>query len=533
MPPKNNAPLGQFEQVVDKLKNANNVLVTVSSSPTLDQLSACLGLTLVLNKLGKHATAVFSGKVPSAIEFLKPETTLEKNTNSLRDFIIALDKSKADKLRYKVEDDVVKIFITPYKTSISDKDLQFSQGDFNVDVVVTLGVHNRTDLDTAITAHGRILHDATVIGIDAKSRSQLAAIDWVETRASSLSEMVTDIAMDLKRDILDNQIATALLTGVVVETDRFRNEKVSPHTMSISGVLMAAGASTQLVATKLEESRKAEIEAKRAAEEAKQVKKNADGSLKIKHGEQEVVEEDEESEIPPVKEEEEEPVQKDNIHIDDQGTFHALAEREYLKEAPADEQKPEEEFDEAPSGQPFSPTPSMITEPPKLGGQLTANSVPESQQYSASTDPLSSTESAKAPLLGRKDKKESKKPDEPAKAEETPASVDPVIPLPPEEQMAPVVPPEPKKPTVSEVEDILAGKDQTLDDIEKKLDSPHLDANSARQAATAAAEAADSSPKPAESHGASDVNLGKESEDEKSSDNPPPPVPPPMMPPTS
>ena len=41
------------------------------------------------------------------------EKTIEKNTDSLRDFIIALDKSKADKLRYKVEDKFVKIFITP------------------------------------------------------------------------------------------------------------------------------------------------------------------------------------------------------------------------------------------------------------------------------------------------------------------------------------------------------------------------------------------------------------------------------------
>ena len=61
------------------------------------QWNACI--LQLLNKLGKHATAVFSGQVPSTIEFLQPEKTLEKNTDSLRDFIIALDKSKADKLR--------------------------------------------------------------------------------------------------------------------------------------------------------------------------------------------------------------------------------------------------------------------------------------------------------------------------------------------------------------------------------------------------------------------------------------------------
>src|SRR5260221_12646663 len=107
-----------------------------------------------------HSTAVFSGQVPSTIEFLQPEKTLEKSTDSLRDFIIALDKSKADKLRYKVEDQTVKIFITPYRTSLSDKDLEFSQGDFNVDVVMALGVKEQADLDKAIIAHGGILHDA-------------------------------------------------------------------------------------------------------------------------------------------------------------------------------------------------------------------------------------------------------------------------------------------------------------------------------------------------------------------------------------
>src|ERR1700722_3832904 len=97
------------QQAADRIKQANSVLVTVSSNPSVDQLAACIGLTLALNKMGKHATAVFSGMVPSTIEFLQPDKTIEKTTDSLRDFIIAIDKSRADKLRYKVEDKVVKI----------------------------------------------------------------------------------------------------------------------------------------------------------------------------------------------------------------------------------------------------------------------------------------------------------------------------------------------------------------------------------------------------------------------------------------
>ncbi len=245
-------PADPKQAIVDRLGQANNVLITVSASPTLDQLSACVGFTLFLNKMGKHATAVFSGEVPSSIEFLQPEDTIEKNTDSLRDFIISLDKRKADKLRYKVEDSVVKIFITPYKTSISEQDFNFAPGDFNVDVVVALGVHNKEELDQAIIAHGRILHDATVISITNTSGKGLGSLNLQDESASSLCEMTADISESLVPNSFDAQMATAFLTGIVAETKRFSNEKTSPKTMALSAKLMAAGANQQLVATNLQ-----------------------------------------------------------------------------------------------------------------------------------------------------------------------------------------------------------------------------------------------------------------------------------------
>lgn len=284
------------QQVIDRLKQANNVLVTVSNDPSVDQLSACIGLSLALNKLGKHATAVYSGETPSTIEFLKPEETIEKNTDSLRDFIISLDKSKADKLRYKVEDQVVRIFITPYKTSITDQDLEFSQGDFNVDVVLAIGVHDQQELDQAITAHGRILHDATVVTFNTTAGGELGSINWVHSNASSLAEMASLIATDLGKDLLDEQIATALLTGIVAETDRFSNEKTSAETMNVSAALMSAGANQQLVSAKLQEEPKVvEPEAQPAiadtapeAEAPKETAGASDGTLQIDHPDDEV-----------------------------------------------------------------------------------------------------------------------------------------------------------------------------------------------------------------------------------------------------
>ncbi|MBI3624188.1 hypothetical protein HY218_00995 [Candidatus Saccharibacteria bacterium] len=240
------------QQIAQRLKDASNVLVTVSNDPSVDQLASAIGLTLLLNKLGKHGTAVFSGQIPSTIEFLEPAKTIEKTTDSLRDFIIALDKAKADKLRYKVEDKLVKIFITPYRTSLSEKDFDFSQGDFNVDVVIALGVKQQEQLDQAIVSHGRILHDATVISLNTTNHVDLGTLNWIDSTASSLCEMVVALTDQMQdTNLLDTQMATVLLTGIVAETDRFSNQKTTPVTMNLTSKLMAAGANQQLVATKL------------------------------------------------------------------------------------------------------------------------------------------------------------------------------------------------------------------------------------------------------------------------------------------
>ncbi len=351
------------QELVGHLKKANNVLVTVSSNPSVDQLASAIGLTLVLNKLGKHATAVFSGKTPSTIEFLQPEKTIEKNTDSLRDFIIALDKAKADKLRYKVEDKFVKIFITPFHTSLSENDLEFSQGDFNVDVIIALGVRQREELDQAITAHGRILHDAVTVSINNKHQADLGALNWFQPDSSSLCEMVVGLIEPLQGEkaILDTQISTAFLTGVVAETERFSNAKTTPLTMNVAATLMKAGANQQLVASKLEIPK--EIPQKEAdAEPAKEtslpapVKAN-DGSLEIEHKEEENKDSngktlaDLESENKSGSDEEEDS-DLAKIHIDSQGKIMPY---DKLKEE-ADKPK----------------TTNMVLTPPTMGGDLSS-----------------------------------------------------------------------------------------------------------------------------------------------------------------
>ena len=411
------------QQVVERVKQANNILVTVSSDPSVDQLAACIGLTLLFNKMGKHATAIFSGKVPSTIEFLQPEKTIETNTDSLQDFIISLDKEKADKLRYKVEDQVVKIFITPYKTSLSERDLVFSKGDFNVEAVIALGIVDKTQIDAAITAHGRILHDATVVALGAgQDKAAIGQINWQDPAASSLCEMIVSISEAFGGGLIDNQMATAFLTGIVAETDRFSNAKTTPKVMTMSAQLMAAGANQQLIASKLEQEVEAPIKrpvAKKPIAEQKLTPAGdpeaelEDGTLSIDHNDKKPG-----SAVDP-----------EEIHIDEHGNIKTAAD---LAPPPPPEAALQEELSESvpqpaapapapasPPAEPSAPGPHALlsTEAPALTSPFSATTETEWKDpyNSVSIDPLNNA--APAPSAFEQKAQDVPLPDAQAKAE--------------------------------------------------------------------------------------------------------------------
>lgn len=242
-------------KLIDKINAVNNILITVSNDPTVDQLAATLGLTMALTKLGKRSVAVFSGQIPRAINFLHPEKTFESNADSLRDFIISLDKDKADRLRCKAEGDFVKVYITPYRTKITPADLKFEDGDFNIELIIAIGVIRRSNLDAAIASHGKIFHNATVATINwGQPHDGLGMISWQDDKAGCCSEMCANLVEAMSTDekqLVDSAIATAFLTGIVASTDQFRNDKTSPALMTLSADLMARGANQQLITSEL------------------------------------------------------------------------------------------------------------------------------------------------------------------------------------------------------------------------------------------------------------------------------------------
>ncbi len=242
-------------KIAEKVKNSENILVALSRNPSVDDIAAAIGLAIFLDMQQKHVTAIYSGTTPDALEFLRPDATFEKNTDSLQDFIISLSKEKADHLRYKLEGDFVRVYITPYKTTITENDLTFSHGDYNVDFVIALDVPSANELDVALKEHGRIMHDASAVDITTGVPGKFGEIEWSNPAASSVCEMVTQLIFVIQGSdkTLDADVATALLTGIVAATERFSNNRTTSETLSLASKLMSMGADQQLISANVKD----------------------------------------------------------------------------------------------------------------------------------------------------------------------------------------------------------------------------------------------------------------------------------------
>lgn len=238
-----------LDAVMSKIYEANNILIALSADPSVDELAAAIGLSIFFDKMGKRATAIYSGATPNALEFLNPEKQFTNSTDALQDFVVAIDKDKADHLRYKVDGNYVKVYITPYGSKISEEDLEFSYGDYNVDLIVALDVANGIDLDEALREHGRIMHDAAIVNITVHEAGKFGEIEWSDPSMSSISEMAATLSYAFGGDFpVGKDEATAYLTGIVAATARFSNEQTTPATMLVASKLMKSGANQQLIA---------------------------------------------------------------------------------------------------------------------------------------------------------------------------------------------------------------------------------------------------------------------------------------------
>lgn len=234
------------QQTSEAIRQADTILVMTGQHPSVDQVTAVISLAMILRKFGKQVSAAVSDTLPSATSILDT-THVEKNLGGIRDFVLKLDVSRAevDKLRYEVQDNKLNIIISPFKGSFAPSDVTFDYGaaQASFDLVIILGVPTRSRVDKLYEQNAEMFSQIPVVNIDYhRSNENYGAVNLIDPNASSLCEILVALSESLQGGIIDSDMATALLMGIVASTDRFTAAHTTSKSLTVAAQMMAAGA---------------------------------------------------------------------------------------------------------------------------------------------------------------------------------------------------------------------------------------------------------------------------------------------------
>ena len=242
--------LSPKQQVVEILKTKQRILLLTHKNPDGDAIGSILALYLSLKKLGKDVVAVCNDPAPTVFEYLPQIKEISQNFANGRDFVISLDVSqtKADKVLYKIVGDKLNIIITPVSGNFTPEMVMTAAGSFNFETVVVLDSTDLERIGSPYEKNPEVFYEVPVVNIDHHAgNDQFGKINWVDITATSTSEILVSVLEALTGDpkFIDEDIATALLTGIITDTNSFQNNNTTPKSLTVAAQLVAFGGRQQ------------------------------------------------------------------------------------------------------------------------------------------------------------------------------------------------------------------------------------------------------------------------------------------------
>ncbi len=242
--------LNPKQQIVELIRKSKNVLLLTHRNPDGDGLGAELALLLALRKLQKEVTAIAEGEVSASYKFISAMEHISSKLEHSRDFIISINTkdNQVGNLGYKIEGDKLNIVISPSKGSFSAEHVSFEIGKHPYDLIIVLDTPDIEQLGEIYDQNANLFYEVPVINIDHHvSNEQYGKANLVDITATSTCEIVLSLLESLSGNtpILDEEISTALLMGIITDTRSFQNANTTPKSLTVAAQLVAAGARQQ------------------------------------------------------------------------------------------------------------------------------------------------------------------------------------------------------------------------------------------------------------------------------------------------
>lgn len=251
--------LSPKQQIVEAVKESENILLLTHRNPDGDAIGSLVAFSLALAKLGKNSALVCPDAVPAVFSYL-PTDKISPELKGKRDFVISLDVSSisAEKFLYKIEDGRINFIITPKSGQFSPDLVSFPGGKFKSDLIIVLDSPDLERLGKPYEENSDLFYETPIINIDHHAgNDHFGKINLVDLTATSTCEILVSIFEALSGDtsLLTSDVATALLTGIITDTDSFQNANTTPKSLTVAAQLVAAQANQQEIIRRIYKTR--------------------------------------------------------------------------------------------------------------------------------------------------------------------------------------------------------------------------------------------------------------------------------------
>lgn len=238
----------QSEELILK---ANNILIA-PSSPDGDSIGSALAMMLVLRRMGKQVTVISSNEIPEYLQFLPFTEEVETELSSSKDFVISLstEGAEVDHLKYEVEAGKINIIVTPKNGQFNGHDISFKSPGAEFDLIITVDTGDLVQLGTFYTDNKEMFDNSTVLNIDHHaSNGHFGSHNWLDFNVAATTQLLTPLILKWEKEseemLVDEDVATLLLVGIITDTGSFQHSNTSPEAFEIAADLLEHGARQQ------------------------------------------------------------------------------------------------------------------------------------------------------------------------------------------------------------------------------------------------------------------------------------------------
>ena len=238
--------LTQEQQIFEQIKKASNILITFKKTWSHDAVASALAIYLFLKKMDKPVEVVAEKfSLDKLYSFLPGCTEIKNSLDNLRKFIISLDitNTKVSQIKYKQEENKLNFIISPKDGFFTESDITSGTSGFKYDLIIVLGTPDLESLGRIYDNDTEFFYQTPIINIDHNSTNEeFGQINFIELTAVSTAEIVFSLFESFGRDLIDENIATCLLAGMIAETKSFKTNNVTPRALMAASALMSLGA---------------------------------------------------------------------------------------------------------------------------------------------------------------------------------------------------------------------------------------------------------------------------------------------------